>query len=437
MLIPSEEDIRTAPVLTIYGERPGYQAWGETEPGGVTSQTTKYETVFSFEANGQKQLKSRGLEFGIAAGNSYEDHHMKWGHHHMADLEDKGADGSILAALAQGACTGSNFAMAHLRAGLPWNECIVPVAGNTGLLMSFGATVVLQPSFPTFVPLSKLLDLSDSRERRVAAAYLHKMEQFASRLGQRLQELQTPLAVTKMELCSDKYFIKEITPDAFRKGLGMFSTTHSHLDIDGGLMHMTEVFNALSASPDARPFVEFPISVRTPDWPEQEPSAAERQLLSYDIIFNNLQATGFHTGAPNRLTHPDIFQQFALSAKQAVEAFHLAGVIHGDLYLSNFMWRVNDDGMQVKVVDWDAAHCLWEGEFKPVVKDKLADYLGAEHLQFGPEHDLMYVSVLDLDVTEGNRSLWADLAKSDQKPAIDSAFRTLLGEVLHSRATLM
>jgi hypothetical protein len=39
-------------------------------------------------------------------------------------------------------------------------------------------------------------------------------------------------------------------------------------------------------------------------------------------------------------------------------AFHEAGIVHGDFYLSNFMWRIQNNEVDLKVIDWDSAFFL-------------------------------------------------------------------------------
>jgi hypothetical protein len=73
--------------------------------------------------------------------------------------------GSILAAISQeAAVTGSNFAMNLLSKGLSSEQCVVPIIGNTGIIMAFGAVIILKGSFPTYIPISKKLDLLDAQE---------------------------------------------------------------------------------------------------------------------------------------------------------------------------------------------------------------------------------------------------------------------------------
>ena len=46
------------------------------------------------------------------------------------------------------------------------------VIGANGLSVVFGAMIMLDKTFPTYVPLSKLLDLQDPVERELASAFL-------------------------------------------------------------------------------------------------------------------------------------------------------------------------------------------------------------------------------------------------------------------------
>jgi len=68
---------------------------------------------------------------------------------------------------------------------------------------------------------------------------------------------------------------------------------------------------------------------------------------------------------PDLAEHRESFLQ---EVQCAMEAFHDAGVAHLDLYLSNIMWRpVSDKAVDVKVIDWDAAHFLYEQPHEKVL----------------------------------------------------------------------
>jgi hypothetical protein len=74
---------------------------------------------------------------------------------------------------------------------------------------------------------------------------------------------------------------------------------------------------------------------------------------------------------------------------------------------------------------------LEEGEFMVGVKRVLDDYLGEGVVQFGVSPDLLYLSVLSLDLNKSNEELWKQLA-SDNKSEVDFAFRQLLGAAISS-----
>lgn len=46
---------------------------------------------------------------------------------------------------------------------------------------------------------------------------------------------------------------------------------------------------------------------------------------------------------------------FVAACKQFVSRLHAAGVVHGDLYISIFAWRLCAGVMEVEVFDWDIA----------------------------------------------------------------------------------
>jgi serine/threonine protein kinase len=178
---------------------------------------------------------------------------------------------------------------------------------------------------------------------------------------------------------------------------------------------MVEALNLVYASRNARHVAEYPLSVRTPD---------ETSNHCYELVYRKL--VDFRIGAPDRTTDSALYDVFAAALSAAVAAVNDAGVIHGDLYLSNVMWRPDDHGgVDIKIIDWDAAHCVDEGGFTPKVKAALDDYLTPEKVSFGREHDELYVSVLAVALLEEDALHWLNLASND-KEKVDTAFRWLL-----------
>ncbi|KAK1863701.1 hypothetical protein I4F81_006255 [Pyropia yezoensis] len=53
--------------------------------------------------------------------------------------------------------------------------------------------------------------------------------------------------------------------------------------------------------------------------------------------------------------HRSLANNFVAACKQFVSRLHAAGVVHGDLYISIFAWRLCAGVMEVEVFDWDIA----------------------------------------------------------------------------------
>lgn len=425
-LVPTDDEVLHAPLLRLRGEKMGLQTWGETEPGGVHQQFSAVESMYKgVEDNGQQQLGPRGCADGIAARTSYEDSHHRFGHYILSDIEHKGAESSVMSAVAQAAVTATNFAMKLLLDGVLCSECIIPTIGNTGLTFVAGVTIVLDKSSPTYIPLSKHLDLSDAVERQIASAYLAKASAHCEKLydfittAPRSNDVTDPLQLT----VGDTYYIKTLSRDVYQRGVGLFAAHNAnHLDVENGIHHMIDALNLVYRSPDSRPYAEYPLSIRTPDGESDG---------CYQIIYRDLTKLGFRIGAPNRITHEAVYDIFVETLTTAVHSIHKAGVIHVDLYLSNVMWLYNADTnmVEIKIIDWDSSHCLAEGKFVDNVEKLLIDYLGQiMHVHFGAAHDLIYLAVLSLEKDKYSEQ-WQCLA-SNRKDLVDSAFRELLGNVL-------
>ena len=110
-----------------------------------------------------------------------------------------------------------------------------------------------------------------------------------------------------------------------------------------------------------------------------------------------------------------------------------------DLFASNIMWKKRSDGdgdgddercVHIKIVDWDASHCLEEGDFAPTVRVRLEQHIfdgyKKSDVVFGIPHDSMYLSVYEMPLEERHRTKWQGLASSGQKGVMDESFYTLL-----------
>lgn len=348
------------------------------------------------------------MSAGIATGVSYEDYSRndKW----LAEIE--GAETGILPAIRQAAVVGTNFAMHQYSSGVPSNQIIVPIAGNTGCLMQFGAIVMLPESFPTFVPLSKQLDITDPVERQIAAAFLLKASEYTN--GKQPKSISQK--VSTMILDVKVHHIKFLTPEAIDRGIGLLESDDATTTCEIGLFHLVQIFNALYAHARARDVVEFPLSIRTPDATSGE---------CFSLVYRHLGPLGFRVGAPDRAQNPEVFDLYTTALTAAVAAVHEAGVLHCDLYLSNVMWKQEGKTVTIKLIDWDTAHLISSGRFEDRALERLEQYFdGRKAVVCGPEHDLAYLSVLSFPYCDADASLWTRLAGN--KCEIDDAFKSLL-----------
>lgn len=426
-LIPSLQEISNAPYLKVSGEKPAYQSWGETAAYGVQWQTLEaLRDLDCYVENGQIQFGSRQLGIGLAKENSYNDIHIHLNGLYVTELENKGAESSLLPAVAQSSTSATNFCIGLMSKGVPREECIVPVISNTGINICFGATIMLDKSFPTYIPLSKQLDLLDEHENKTASAYFIKIKDHSHRLS-KIPRLRNVPPVTEIILDLENYFIKTITQEVFDRGLGLFTNSEDKLDIQNGLNHMFRCLNRLYQS-DARDFIEYPLSIRTPDTETIETSGGSR-CNYFEIIYRNLVKLGFVTGTPSRVKQPSIYEAFKTELKRVIGLIHNAGVIHVDFYASNIMWKSHEnEKIEIKIVDWDVSHCIDELHFSPKIEKILAQRIYAgKRVPFGRDHDLLYLAVYEMDLTEENQQHWNDLA-SGEKQRIDTAFQALMTE---------
>lgn len=431
ILIPTASEIDTADSIPVEGERAHFATWGETEAGGITAQFGLVAEKYGLQMNGQKQLRTRGLSNGISADDSYEDLHTHYGNMYTRVMENKGAEGSILAAIVEAASTGTNFAMGLYTKGFEASDVVIPIIATTGLCMVFGAVVLLDCSFPTFIPLSKRLDVSDPFESKVAAAFLVKSQSHCKTLSSMSSNLTARSSETvKMVLDGSKYFIKAISDRNYQRGLGMFDVNNNFHDIQIGVIHMVKVLNKLYVTAATREVAEYPLSIRTPD------KCDCKDDEQFSLIYRDLKSLGYKTGCPNRVEDPILFGKYVARLKEIVHAlYHDAGVIHGDLYASNIMWRCTDtdDKMSIKIVDWDGAHCKEESDFSEAARRSLEEYFKHIPVKFDENHDMMFVRVFDVAITSENTHQWVSMASSE-KTAIDDAFYSIFKDMLQKES---
>ena len=187
-----------------------------------------------------------------------------------------------------------------------------------------------------------------------------------------------------------------------------------------GMEHMGRVLNLLFSVPELRTHVVFPLTLRSSDNYTTRVSTRQNWMLIYKNLVS--KSEGYQIGTLNRYHSPLVYEAF-VNELLLIGLVHKAGVIHFDLYPSNIMWRINseDESVNIRLVDWDAAHCLDENDCSPLVKEALANHNPTRSSGFGTQHDIKYIGVLDRSCQEDEEEDWTNLA-SNEKWKIHASF---------------
>ena len=177
--------------------------------------------------------------------------------------------------------------------------------------------------------------------------------------------------------------------------------------LDQSLLHMFSALQRLWNSPH-KIFVLFPLTLR-----------CGKSLPEDALVFDRLH--DHRIGLP---ADEAVRQALLDLLESALRGFHDCGVVLMDFYPSNFMWRQASDGtIDIKVIDWDAAHLVNE-PFGDTVRDRLTN---SGRLKLcPPEASLRALPIVDivlLDVLKANQT--DSRLQSDQKAILDEAFRDL------------
>jgi hypothetical protein len=90
------------------------------------------------------------------------------------------------------------------------------------------------------------------------------------------------------------------------------------------------------------------------------------------------------------------------------------------------MWKADAEreSVEIRLIDWDNAHCLDEQDFGEKCKAALMEHKPTRSATFGVDHDWKYINVLSLAIKSGEEQWWAGLA-SGNKNDVDNAFYAL------------
>ena len=420
VLCPTENDIADVTGdMPLCGELMDMLARGENDTCGVDEIVSSSPSIFVSTRNGSRTLASLGLEVGLATRTSQCDHVLYRDLVPQAFFELKGGNVPILLGTRQSAVYGSNFAMSHLKRGISRQQIIVPSYSYNGMLIQFGATVILEPSFPVYWSISKVLDMSDANDRRLALAYIRKANSWLDTLS--TIQPTSSLSSVEMKLNLSFYYVKKISKLVAERGFQLFSN-HGCDKLSQGVEHWSRALNLLFLDLEVRPHVAFPLAIRSPIEVDGD----------YIIIYDDLCKEGYSIGCPNRMKEEAVFDAYRTELSRIINLVHGAGVVHCDLYSSNIMWKKRASGgneVDIVIIDWDCAHCLSEGQFCPNITKALSGHLPTRDAAFGTTFDKKYVDVLFIECRVSDHDDWTQLA-SNEKSAIDESFYRLFASTV-------
>lgn len=189
---------------------------------------------------------------------------------------------------------------------------------------------------------------------------------------------------------------------------------------------MIRCLNRLYADETARTVVVFPLCIisggaKAVEEGDDTVQERTRECTFPLLVYPNMVLEGFAVGVPHHDT--ETFEAYLRAVEKAVDVVHAAGVVHLDLYVSNIMHRVQNGTIEIKIIDWDAAHLIGEPPGSDRVKAALRGHRNRGATVVGVQHDREYVEALR---KEGTAQIWQRLAVGNSKSDLDDAFFELL-----------
>ncbi len=359
----------------------------EIIPGMKTSTGDKHNSTLHYY----------GCNYGFASSNSVPDGIII---NKLARGIYEVKDNTLTPAVAtrQGISEATNLANRQLQVGVKFDDIMIPIVGSNGYLIEFSCLILFEPSFPVFVKLSKVLDLTDSTDLNIATKYFIKLDKFFK------MEITTSTSpqyrlINNIGLSRNNYYLKS---------LGAFFC--SKPDIDSSLFHYLKVMNHLydKINENYKNFILFPLSIRIDGG----------LIRDGQIIFDKLHEQYWQIGLP---IESNLKEKFITLLANIMSEIHSIGVVHLDLYPSNIMWRINpidQNGILIKIIDWDSAHFTDEILEKHVIerlydgRQTLKDNIGSNNINYD-------ISLFNIIQKYKDRT---DL-QSNAKNVLDTAFK--------------
>jgi serine/threonine protein kinase len=181
-----------------------------------------------------------------------------------------------------------------------------------------------------------VLDLGSEGDRDVIAGYIVAMEHFMMESSKYYESFAFDNKITTVTHGIDqiKYYFKP---------LSRFFSLYEN-DIEGSLRHYFNVMKTVFDCEKLRSSISFPICVYMEN---QTSKKTEYDISLCSLVFHNY--SDYRIGFPSSNDQQD---QFYNKLEGLVLMLHKSEVVHVDLFPSNIMWKMDENGkIEIKLID--------------------------------------------------------------------------------------
>lgn len=336
-------------------------------------------------------MKDLNAEFGLATWFSKTDfahtttlkNGSRFG---LAVIEYKDTAQAPLEQMGKAYAAGCNIILSHIRLGIEWSECAIPLALTNGNLYQFAWVTLLEPSFPVLHVTTGVLDASVLSARELIGKHLVHIKEFCTSREKRIRRCSTLSKVdpkAPFELDKDKYHRKSVNNMFWR-----WPKNHEE-----SLWYIWQIYEHLSGVAEA----VLPLACAN-----LKPVDSKIDKV---IIYPKLEKQ-FAMGVPS---DKDLYQKYLKQLGEAIAKIHQAGVIHVDMYPSNILWRFWDNQMVLRIIDWDASTLMGDSFTETMelrlTKDENEAYYWKSKGEAEPKCDYWFLFILSHLTDEERESM--------------------------------
>ena len=360
--------------------------------GPMTTEGVFKDGIANLGEGTRRTLGELGLTHGIANSNSFPD-----GYFHTKPirglpsspvnflttsmLECKDTAAAPLAGTGEVIANATAAAVAMLRQGIPFNNVVVPILTTSGRMVQVAAVYMLEPSLPAVCFLSNNMDLANEDHATKVARIILAMAKHADKIETFVRTgLEKGTLIAKpdidMRFDNEKYHVKLIK--------NFFSCCGPSL-VESSILRLLAITSKIA---DMKDSICLPIAIRLSD------AIYKEDVILFDKLVD------FKIGLP--ATTLEDRKALVAKIELVVAQMHSKGVVHMDLFLSNIMWKKENDGtFSVRIIDFDSVHklgCPLEDCAFTAIRDHNGGIFGKLGAVATKEHDTLYIQMLKSNI---------------------------------------